>query len=509
MSGIIASRRGVGVGVGVEVGVGGIGVAVGVGVGIGVGVGTGTAVGVGVGIGVGTGVTVGVGGTVAVGNGGEVGVGVTVACSLQPTRINNTIKGKHFIANLREGLISPPRTGTIDLGKITFKLYYIRIFHIQTGYMGFDSQSFSVESFGLWLIKAIMFDRLSEMSRRIVEIDELMSDPAIATDTPQLILLNKERASLMPVVTSYTQYVSNQNAIEEARGIIEDATDQDLVMLAKDEIGLLEAKQVELEEGLKKALLPKDPSDSRDVFVEIRAGAGGDEASMFAAELYRMYSRYAQLKGWRVELVDTNDSGVGGLKEVIFEIKGEDVYSRLKFENGAHRVQRVPTTESSGRLHTSTATVAVLPEAEEVDVEIKADDLKIDVFHAGGAGGQNVNKVATAIRITHLPTGIVAVCQDERSQLRNKEKAMNVLRARLYDKAHREHQETLSRERKIKVGTGERSEKIRTYNYPQDRITDHRINKSFHNMQSILSGNIDEIINMIDEEQKNQNLYES
>ncbi|PZC50034.1 MAG: peptide chain release factor 1 [Chloroflexi bacterium] len=352
-----------------------------------------------------------------------------------------------------------------------------------------------------------MFDRLSEMRRRIKEIDDLMSDSQIATDTHQLIVLNKERASLIPVVVTYTQYEKQLEAIEEARVIINEATDQDLIELAKDEVGVLEQKQIDLEEELRKAMLPKNPADSRDVFVEIRAGAGGDEASMFAAELYRMYSRYAQLRGWHLDLVDTHDSGVGGLKEVIFEIKGEDVYSRLKFESGAHRVQRVPTTESSGRLHTSTATVAILPKAEEVDFQIKAEDLKIDVFHSGGAGGQNVNKVATAIRITHVPTGIVAVCQDERSQLRNKDKAMNVLRARLYDKAHREHQETLSRERKIKVGTGERSEKIRTYNFPQDRITDHRINKSFHNIQSILSGNIDKIIDLINEDEQKQQLH--
>ena len=351
-----------------------------------------------------------------------------------------------------------------------------------------------------------MLDKLAEMELRLNEIDELMASPSVAVDTARLISLSRERASLEPVVNSYKEYLEIQHSLEDTQSIIREADDPDLVALAKEEVASLEDKRSVLEKDMKQALIPTDPSDTRNVFVEIRAATGGDEASLFAGDLYRMYSRYAQLQRWQVDLVDAHESGVGGFKEIIFQVNGRDVYSYLKYESGAHRVQRVPVTESSGRLHTSTATVAVLPEAEEVDIDIKDEDLRIDIFHAGGHGGQNVNKVATAVRVIHLPTGIVAVCQDERSQLRNKEKALNVLRARLFDKVQREQQESLSQERRSKVGTGERSEKIRTYNFPQDRITDHRINKSFHNIQSILDGEMAPVVEPLREYEQSQRM---
>jgi peptide chain release factor 1 len=267
--------------------------------------------------------------------------------------------------------------------------------------------------------------------------------------------------------------------------------------MVKQEIETLRLKISEIEDDLKIALIPKDENDDKDIIMEIRAGAGGDEAGLFAADLFRMYSRYAQEKRWNVEIINANESGIGGFKEVVFEVKGKNVFSRLKYERGVHRVQRVPVTESSGRIHTSTATVAVLPEADEVDVDVSNEDLRIDIFHSGGAGGQNVNKVATAVRITHIPTGIVTVCQDERSQLRNKNKAMAVLRARLFDIEKTKQEEEMGEERRSQLGTGDRSEKIRTYNFPQDRVTDHRIGLSLHNIEGILEGNLDELIDAL------------
>jgi peptide chain release factor 1 len=248
---------------------------------------------------------------------------------------------------------------------------------------------------------------------------------------------------------------------------------------------------------LKIALLPKDPNDEKDIIVEIRAGAGGEEAGLFAADLFRMYSRYAQKKSWSIDVISVNESGIGGIKEIIFEVKGKGAYSRLKYESGVHRVQRVPLTESSGRLHTSTATVAVLPKAEEVDIEVDPDDLKVDIFHSGGAGGQNVNKVATAVRMTHLPTGMVVVCQDERSQLQNKLRALSVLRSRLLDIERRKQEEKITSERRLQVGTGDRAEKIRTYNFPQDRVSDHRINLTVRNLPRILEGELDELVDAL------------
>jgi peptide chain release factor 1 len=267
--------------------------------------------------------------------------------------------------------------------------------------------------------------------------------------------------------------------------------------MAKQEIAKLETQQASLLKELKLALLPKDARDERDIIMEIRAGAGGDEAGLFAADLFRMYSRYAQAKGWDVDVIDSNESGIGGFKEIIFEVRGKGAFSRLKYERGVHRVQRVPVTESSGRLHTSTATVAVLPQADEVELDINPDDLKIDFYHSRGAGGQNVNKVATAVRITHLPTGMVSTCQDERSQLRNRTKAMSVLRARLLDIERTKQEEAITEQRRSQVGTGDRAEKIRTYNFPQDRLSDHRLGKNLRNLPRIMDGELDELIDSL------------
>jgi len=298
-------------------------------------------------------------------------------------------------------------------------------------------------------------------------------------------------------VTKYREYKATAKSLEETRAMLSGELDEAMVALVKQEIESLESKLEHLRQELKFALLPKDASDDRDIIVEIRAGAGGDEAGLFAADLFRMYSRYAQSKGWGVDIINVNESGIGSFKEIIFEIKGKGAFSRLKYERGVHRVQRVPVTESSGRIHTSTATVAVLPEADEVEVAVNPDDLKIDIFHSRGAGGQNVNKVATAVRITHLPTGMVATCQDERSQLRNKTKAMAVLRARLLDVEQRKKEEEMTRQRRSQVGTGGRAEKIRTYNFPQDRVSDHRIGLSLHNLPRILEGELDGLIDAL------------
>jgi peptide chain release factor 1 len=286
-------------------------------------------------------------------------------------------------------------------------------------------------------------------------------------------------------------------SLSEARSIVADGGDAELVELAKEEIETLESRHEALEEQIKVALLPKDPHDDRDVIVEIRAGTGGDEAALFAADLYRMYSRYADDRGWKTGVVSMSEIGIGGFKEIIFEVNGEGAYSRFKYESGVHRVQRVPKTETQGRIHTSAATVAVLPEADEVEVTIDESDLRTDIFHSSGHGGQNVQKVASAVRITHIPTGIVAQCQDERSQAKNRVKAMGVLRARLLDMKVREQEAEIAGSRKAQVGTGQRSEKIRTYNFPQDRVTDHRVGLTFHNLPSLLDGKIDTMIDAV------------
>jgi len=342
-----------------------------------------------------------------------------------------------------------------------------------------------------------MLDRLERIEKRYQELDEQMAAPEVASDLKQLQVLAQERASIEDVVTKYREYKATAKSLEETRAMQGDGLDKDMAALVKQEVESLETQLDHLLRELKLALLPKDPNEERDIIMEIRAGAGGDEAGLFSADLFRMYSRYAQAKGWGIDIINLNESGIGGFKEIIFEIEGKGAFSRLKYESGVHRVQRVPTTESSGRIHTSTATVAVLPKAEEVDIAINPDDLKIDIFHSGGAGGQNVNKVATAVRITHLPTGVVTTCQDERSQLQNKIKAMSVLRSRLLDMERRQQEEKITRERRSQVGTGDRAEKIRTYNFPQDRVSDHRIGLTLRNLPRILEGELDELIDAL------------
>ena len=342
-----------------------------------------------------------------------------------------------------------------------------------------------------------MLDRLERIEKRYQELDEQMAMPEVASDLKQLQALAQERASIEDLVTKYREYKATSKSLEETKAMLGDGLDEGMTALVRQEIESLELQQGHLLQELKIALLPKDPNDEKDIIMEIRAGAGGDEAGLFAADLFRMYSRYAQTKGWGIEIISLNESGIGGFKEIIFELKGKGAFSRLKYESGVHRVQRVPTTESSGRIHTSTATVAVLPKAEEVDIAVNPDDLKIDIFHSGGAGGQNVNKVATAVRITYLPTGMVVTCQDERSQLQNKIRAMSVLRTRLLDIERRQQEEKIISERRSQVGTGDRAEKIRTYNFPQDRVSDHRINLNLHNLPRLLEGELDELIDAV------------
>ena len=342
-----------------------------------------------------------------------------------------------------------------------------------------------------------MRDRLEQIEKRYQELNEQIAMPEVVSDIKKLRTLARERAIVEPIATKYQEYKATSKALEETKTMLNDGLDEEMTALAKQEVESLESHQEQLLQELKLALLPKDANDAKDIIMEIRAGAGGDEAGLFAADLFRMYSRYAQSKGWKIDIIDSNESGIGAFKEIIFEIIGKGAFSRLKYERGVHRVQRVPITESSGRIHTSTATVAVLPQADEVEVAINPDDLKIDIFHSGGAGGQNVNKVATAVRITHLPTGLVTTCQDERSQLRNKTKAMSVLRARLLDIEQHKQTEEITEQRRSQVGTGDRAEKIRTYNFPQDRISDHRIGLTLRSLPRILEGELDELIDAL------------
>ena len=342
-----------------------------------------------------------------------------------------------------------------------------------------------------------MWDRLATIEQRFEELTQEMGKPEVAADYGRLQALARERAALEERVTLYREFRDVERALQDARAIVAEGGDPDLIALAKEEIDTLSERPAQLDERLKRALLPKDPHDERDVIVEIRAGTGGDEAGLFAANLYRAYSRYADRRGWSIEVISLNETGIGGFKEIIFQVHGQGAYSRLKYESGVHRVQRVPQTETQGRIHTSAATVAVLPEAEEVEVEIEDGDLRVDIFHASGHGGQNVQKVASAVRITHLPSGLVASCQDERSQLKNRMKAMAVLRARLLARKQQEQQDEITQARRAQVGTGERSEKIRTYNYPQDRVTDHRVGLTLHNLPAILDGDLDELIDAV------------
>jgi len=342
-----------------------------------------------------------------------------------------------------------------------------------------------------------MLNQLELIEKRYQELEQQMALPEIASDLQKLQELARERASIENLATKYREYKKVSKELQDVKAMHIAGMDEEMVTLVKQEIESLELKLGNLLEELKLALLPKDPNDERDIIMEIRAGAGGDEAGLFVADLFRMYSRYAQSKGWDLEIIDFNESGIGGFKEIVFEIKGKGAFSRLKYERGVHRVQRVPVTESSGRIHTSTATVAVLPQADEVELSINPDDLKVDFYHSGGAGGQNVNKVATAVRITHLPTGIVTTCQDERSQLRNRNKAMAVLRARLLDIEQRKQDEALTEQRRSQVGSGDRAEKIRTYNYPQDRVSDHRLGLTMRNLTQILEGELDKLIDAL------------
>jgi len=356
---------------------------------------------------------------------------------------------------------------------------------------------------------AEMEDRLRALEDRFEAITEEMARPDVIADYQKLQALAKERASLEDVVTVYRRLRSVQNEIAEARLLLE-SDDHELARLAREELARLEPEEQRLGRDLKAALLPTDPRDERDVIVEVRAGTGGEEASLFAADLFRMYSRYAENKGWAVEVLSASPSEKGGFKEIIFEVRGRGAFSRLKYESGGHRVQRVPVTEAQGRIHTSTATVAVLPEAEEVEVDIDEEkEIKMEIFHSGGAGGQNVNKVATAVRLTHLPTGIVVQCQDERSQMKNRVKAMSILRARLLAAKEEEQASQISDARRSQVGTGERAEKVRTYNFPQDRVTDHRVGYTRHNLPAFLDGEIDDVIDAVATADQAQRLEES
>jgi peptide chain release factor 1 len=342
-----------------------------------------------------------------------------------------------------------------------------------------------------------MEEKLRALEERFEALTAEMGQPEVLNDYQKLQALAKERSGLENVVTLYRALRDVQKQIEDAKALAAEAGDEEIESLAREEIATLEPERERLEQELRLALLPVDPNDERDVIVEVRAGTGGEEASLFAGELFRMYSRYAESKGWQVEVDSASESEKGGFKEIVFEIHGQGAYSRLKYESGAHRVQRVPTTEAQGRIHTSTATVAVLPEAQEVEVDIDEKDLRIDIYHSGGAGGQNVNKVATAVRMTHLPTGIVVQCQDERSQLKNRVKALSILRARILQAERDKQASAISASRSAQVGTGERAEKIRTYNFPQDRVTDHRVDYTRHNLPRFMDGQIDDVIDAV------------
>lgn len=342
-----------------------------------------------------------------------------------------------------------------------------------------------------------MLDKLQVLEDKYMDLTEKISDMEVINDQKVWQKYMKEHADLEPIVNKYREYRNVLNDLRESKSILEEESDEELRELAKMEISELEGQVEPLEAELKILLLPKDPNDEKNVIVEIRGGAGGDEAALFAGNLFRMYSRYAERRRWKIELLSASDTGVGGYKEVSFLIKGKGAYSRLKYESGVHRVQRIPATESGGRIHTSTATVAVLPEVEDVEVEINPNDLRIDVFRASGNGGQCVNTTDSAVRITHIPTGIVVTCQDEKSQLKNKDKAMKVLRSRIYDMEQEKANSEQAAERRSQVGTGDRSEKIRTYNFPQGRVTDHRIGLTLYSIDKVLNGDLDPLLDPI------------
>jgi peptide chain release factor 1 len=341
-----------------------------------------------------------------------------------------------------------------------------------------------------------LISKLETIIRQKTEFETQLSDPTISSKPQELMRISKTLSDLNPIAINYQIYQAVEQEIKDTRLLLNDS-DKAMVDLAKSELPALEEKIAKLEQGLKEALVPKDPKDEKNIIVEIRAGTGGMEAALFAGDLFRMYGKYAEKKGWKLDLVDASQGDLGGFKEIIFSVEGNRVYSRLKFEQGVHRVQRIPVTEASGRIHTSTVTVAVLPEVEEIELEIKPDELRIDVCCSSGPGGQGVNTTYSAVQITHLPTGMVVRCQDERSQIKNKAKAMKVLRARLLDKMQQEQHQQVTEARRLQIGSGERSEKIRTYNYPQNRITDHRMGVSWHKLEIILAGELDEVVDAL------------
>ncbi|MCL2528384.1 MAG: peptide chain release factor 1 [Defluviitaleaceae bacterium] len=339
-----------------------------------------------------------------------------------------------------------------------------------------------------------MFDRLQELETKYADLSEAVSDPVIIADTNKWRTFMKEHSELSPIVETYREYKRLQASIEEAKTLLAEESDNDLRQLAKDELKESQDTIEQVISDLKLLLLPKDPNDDKNVIVEVRGGAGGDEAALFANSLFRMYTHYAESRRWKTELMSANESELGGFKEVTFLIQGKGAYSRLKYESGVHRVQRIPVTESGGRIHTSTVTVAVLPEAEDVDINLDMNDVRVDIYRSSGNGGQSVNTTDSAVRVTHLPTGLVAACQDEKSQLKNKEKALKILRARLYDLEQERLHSQVSAERRSQIGTGDRSERIRTYNYPQSRVTDHRVGLTLHKLDAVLDGDLDEIL---------------